>query len=75
MLAKRDATRRLRRNFGKIEHVVGIPNLIEMQKASYERFLQKDAAPDARQEIGLQGAFMSVFPIQDFAGTASLEFV
>ncbi len=66
---------RARRNFGKIRHVVEIPNLIEMQRYSYERLLQKEVAPDARDETGLQEAFKSVFPIHDFAGTASLEFV
>jgi len=66
---------RARRNFGKIAKVVDIPNLIDMQKRSYESFLQKSVAPDERQDIGLQGAFKSVFPIHDFAGTASLEFV
>jgi DNA-directed RNA polymerase subunit beta len=75
MQAKRLANRRLRRNFGRIEQVVEIPNLIEMQRASYDSFLQKDVPPEQRKEIGLQGAFQSVFPIQDFAGTASLEFV
>ncbi|MBI5444605.1 MAG: DNA-directed RNA polymerase subunit beta, partial [Deltaproteobacteria bacterium] len=67
--------RRLRRKFNKIETVVEIPNLIEVQKTSYERFLQADAAPEARENIGLQKVFQSVFPIKDFGETASLEFV
>lgn len=66
---------RIRKNFGKIDKVLSIPNLIEMQRHSYQRFLQKDVAPDAREEVGLQGAFRSVFPISDFAGTCSLDFV
>jgi len=66
---------RPRRNFGKIEKVVEIPNLIDMQKRSYARFLQKDVPPEDRQDMGLEGAFRSVFPIHDFAGTSSLEFV
>ena len=66
---------RMRMNFGKIKKVIDIPNLIEMQKRSYERFLQKDVPPEQRQEIGLQGAFKSVFPIMDFSGTSSLEFI
>ena len=68
-------SRHVRRNFGKIQKIIDIPNLIEMQKQSYERFLQKDTQPEDRIEVGLQGAFRSVFPIQDFSGTSSLEFV
>ncbi len=69
------ASRRPRRSFGKIEKVVEIPSLIDMQKRSYERFLQKDIPHEEREEFGLQGAFKNVFPIHDFAGTSSLEFV
>ncbi len=65
----------VRKNFGKIANIIDIPNLIDMQKQSYERFLQKDVAPEQRQDIGLQGVFKSVFPIRDFSGTSSLEFV
>ncbi len=68
-------SRRSRRNFGKIEKVIEIPNLIDMQKHSYARFLQKSVPPEEREDVGLQGAFKSVFPIHDFAGTSSLEFV
>ncbi len=68
-------SKRIRRNFGKIEKIIDIPNLIEMQKHSYELFLQKDVPPEQREDVGLQGAFKSVFPIQDFSGTSSLEFV
>jgi DNA-directed RNA polymerase subunit beta len=75
MPAKDGVTGRIRRNFGKIDKVIEIPNLIDMQKQSYERFLQKGIPPEDRQEVGLQGAFRSVFPIHDFAGTSSLEFV
>ena len=64
-----------RKNFGKIERVVDISNLIEMQKESYHRFLQKDVEPGARSDYGLQGVFKSVFPIRDFSGVCSLEFV
>ena len=69
------AQHRIRKNFGKIERIADIPNLIEMQRGSYERFLQKDIPIQQRAEVGLQGAFRSVFPIRDFSGTASLEFV
>ncbi|MDD5640931.1 MAG: DNA-directed RNA polymerase subunit beta [Syntrophales bacterium] len=64
-----------RKGFGKIERIVEISNLIEMQKESYHRFLQKDLFPAERQEFGLQGVFRSVFPIRDFSGACSLEFV
>jgi DNA-directed RNA polymerase subunit beta len=64
-----------RKGFGKIERIVDISNLIEMQKESYHRFLQKDLPPVERQEYGLQGVFRSVFPIRDFSGACSLEFV
>jgi len=68
-------SRRARRSFGKIDKILEIPSLIDMQRWSYERFLQRDTLPEKRQDIGLQGAFRSVFPIHDFAGVASLEFV
>jgi DNA-directed RNA polymerase subunit beta len=64
-----------RKNFGKIERIMDISNLIEMQKESYRRFLQKDLPPQARQDYGLQGVFKSVFPIRDFSGVCSLKFV
>src|SRR5262250_1644781 len=66
---------RLRRNFGKIGKIVDIPNLIEIQRRSYEEFLQLNQAPGERRDSGLQGVFRSVFPIKDFNETASLEFV
>jgi DNA-directed RNA polymerase subunit beta len=67
--------RRLRRNFGKIPSVTTMPNLIEVQKTSYDKFLQKDVAPDERRVERLEEAFRSVFPIKDFSDLASLEFV
>ncbi|MGA3086121.1 MAG: DNA-directed RNA polymerase subunit beta [Thermodesulfobacteriota bacterium] len=66
---------RFRKNFGRIEKIIDIPNLIDMQKQSYERFLQKDTDPEQRDKVGLQGVFKSVFPIRDFSGMSSLEFV
>src|SRR6266571_214594 len=66
---------RFRRTFGRIRKIIDLPYLIEIQKNSYELFLQKDAAPAERQSIGLQEVFKSVFPIKDFNETASLEFV
>ena len=67
--------RAYRQNFGKIERIVDISNLIEMQRESYLRFLQKDLPPVERQDYGLHGVFRSVFPIKDFSGACSLEFV
>ncbi|MCO5312262.1 MAG: hypothetical protein M9952_04915, partial [Microthrixaceae bacterium] len=66
---------RERVDFSKIKTAVPIPNLIEMQKRSYERFLQMDLLPDERDDIGLQSVFRSVFPITDFRGQSELEFV
>jgi DNA-directed RNA polymerase subunit beta len=75
MSDRSSATRRLRKNFGKIRKIVDIPDLIGVQRESYERFLQMDVPPEKRKDIGLQAVFQSVFPIKDFTGTASLEFV
>jgi DNA-directed RNA polymerase subunit beta len=69
------ANRRVRKNFGKIPKIVDIPNLIAVQQESFNRFLQKDVPPEKRRDIGLQAVYKSVFPIKDFTGTASLEFV
>src|SRR5881409_772961 len=66
--------RRSRKDFGKIPSIVEIPNLIEVQKRSYETFLQKDVAVDRREDIALQAVFKSVFPIADYNDNALLEF-
>ncbi len=62
-------------DFSKIRTSIPIPNLIEVQKKSYERFLQMDLLPNEREDIGLQTVFNSVFPISDFRGVSDLEFV
>ncbi|WP_373089431.1 DNA-directed RNA polymerase subunit beta, partial [Sneathiella sp.] len=67
--------KRVRKNFGTIEAATTMPNLIEVQKTSYDAFLLQDTPPDQRGDEGLQSVFKSVFPIKDFADTASLEFV
>ena len=67
--------RRCRKDFSKIKEVLEISNLIEIQKRSYEKFLQADVDPDKREPFGLQTVFKTVFPIKDFYETASLEFV
>ena len=75
MSERLSAVKRIRKNFGKIQKIVNIPDLIGMQRESYQRFLQINVAPENREEIGLQAVFQSVFPIKDFTGSASLEFV
>ena len=66
--------RRSRKDFGKIPSIVEIPNLIEVQRRSYETFLQKDVPADRREDLGLQGVFKSVFPIADYNDNSLLEF-
>lgn len=66
---------RLRHSFARMNQLTEIPNLIELQKQSYEKFLQQYVDPDRRVEEGLHGVFKSVFPIPDFNNTSSLEFV
>src|SRR5436190_9213623 len=66
---------RVRKSFAKIQKIIDIPNLINIQKQSYEKFLQADIPADKREDLGLQGVFKSVFPIRDFNETSSLEFV
>jgi DNA-directed RNA polymerase subunit beta len=66
---------RIRKNMGRFERVVDVPNLIAIQKSSYDKFLQMRVPPNDRRDIGLQGVFRSVFPIKDFNGTSELVFV
>ncbi|WP_225071557.1 DNA-directed RNA polymerase subunit beta [Desulfuromonas sp. CSMB_57] len=65
----------LRKHFTPVKGVIEIPNLIDIQKNSYKRFLQAGLPPSARQNIGLEAVFRSVFPIRDFGDTCSLEYV
>jgi len=67
--------KRIRKFFGKIREVAEMPNLIEVQKASYDQFLMVEEPKGGRPEEGLQSVFKSVFPISDFSNTALLEFV
>src|SRR4051812_29195615 len=67
--------RRVRKFFGKIPEVAEMPNLIEVQKASYDQFLMVDEPKGGRPDEGLQAVFKSVFPISDFSGASMLEFV
>ena len=66
---------RLRKNLGRVRRIVDVPNLIDIQKSSYDKFLQMDVPPNERRDMGLQGVFRSVFPIKDFNGTSELVFV
>ncbi len=65
----------IRKNFGRIPSVAPMPNLIEVQKSSYDTFLRSDATAAEREVSGLQEVFKSVFPIKDFSGKGELEFV
>jgi DNA-directed RNA polymerase subunit beta len=75
MTSKIKTNLRLRNSYSKIGETAEIPNLIGIQKSSYERFLQSNVEPEKREEVGLQKVFKSVFPIRDYNNTASLEFV
>jgi DNA-directed RNA polymerase subunit beta len=66
---------RIRKDFSKIPSILEIPDLIEIQKQTFERFLQAGVEPEKRENVGLQAVFNSVFPIKDFNDSASLEFV
>jgi len=67
--------KRIRKSFGRIPEVAPMPNLIEVQKSSYDHFLQMGVLPEDRQSVGIQEVFKSVFPIKDFSDRAQLEFV
>lgn len=66
---------RIRKVFGKIPEVIQMPNLIEVQKASYEKFLMIDEPNGGRADSGLQSVLGSIFPVEGFTGSARLEFV
>jgi len=65
---------RERINFGKVPPLLEVPYLLEFQKKSFERFLQKNVPPEERTEEGLQAALKSVFPISDYNGATTIEF-
>src|SRR6187402_3205006 len=75
MASKVQSNFRHRMNLGRVESIVEIPNLIDIQKSSYDKFLQSDTTPRDRKEIGLEAVFRSVFPIKDFDGTSELVYV
>jgi len=74
-LGRRTSKSPERVDFSKIYTTAQIPNLIEVQRESYDRFLQMDLIPEERDQIGLQSVFKSIFPVSDFRETATLEFV
>ena len=67
--------KRIRKSFGRIPEAVEMPNLIEVQRSSYEQFLKRDVRPADRGDEGLEAVFKSVFPIKDFNERATLEYV
>jgi len=75
MAAKLAHNFRIRRPFGHIEQIVEFPHLLDIQRHSYDEFLQGILSSEQRTDAGLEGVFRSVFPIKDFNETASLEFV
>ncbi len=67
--------KRIRKSFGRIPEAVQMPNLIEVQRASYEQFLQRETRSGQRVDEGIEAVFKSVFPIKDFNERAVLEYV
>ncbi len=65
----------LRKDFSRIKKVIEMPNLLEVQKRSYDQFLQRYVKPEERANLGIEGVFRSVYPIKDFSESASLEYV
>jgi DNA-directed RNA polymerase subunit beta len=74
MIAPFTEGQRVRREFSKIKTPIEIPNLIDLQRRSYDKFLQADVPPEKRANVGLQAVFKSIFPIEDFDKTAALEY-
>ena len=66
---------RIRKQFASASSILEPPHLISMQRKSYEQFLQINCDPDEREDIGLQAILKEIFPIHDFNGVCSLEFV
>ena len=75
MEPRTDSAQRERRNFSRIPTKLAIPNLIDVQRKSYERFLQMNLLPEERENHGLQAVFTGIFPFSDFRETCSLDFV
>ncbi|MEZ4220852.1 MAG: DNA-directed RNA polymerase subunit beta [Polyangiaceae bacterium] len=75
MASKVQSNFRHRKNLGRVGSIVDIPNLIDIQKSSYDKFLQSELGPRERRDVGLESVFRSVFPIKDFDGTSELVYV
>ena len=67
--------KRIRKDFGASKSVMEVPYLLAIQLDSFRNFLQAEANPEGRREVGLEGTFKSVFPIVSFNGSASLEYI
>jgi DNA-directed RNA polymerase subunit beta len=66
---------RIRHSYGQVEHPFEIPNLIDLQRKSYAKFLQMDVDEGEREEVGLESVFRNIFPIEDYSGHYSLEYI
>ncbi len=66
--------KRIRKSFGKRPQILDVPPLLDIQTSSYRKFLQLDVAPDRRENVGLHGAFQSVFPLESYSGNVVLEY-
>ncbi len=67
--------RRVRKRYGTVKEIIGMPHLLEVQLSSYRKLLQKDVPPEERRDVGIQRVFKQIFPIKDFYETAELRFV
>jgi len=67
--------KRIRKDFGKRPEILGVPFMLQIQLASYRRFLQADKTVEDRNEIGLHGAFNTIFPIISYSGNVELQYV
>ncbi len=67
--------KRIRKSFGKLPSILDVPYLLSIQLASYHKFLQREAVPEEREDVGLHSAFSSVLPIISYSGSAALEYV
>ena len=68
-------TKKIRKSFGKIPTITSLPNLIEVQKRSYDNFIQLNVEPEKREDSGLHAIFKSVFPINDYAERATVDYI
>ena len=68
-------SKKIRKSFGKIPLVTSLPNLVEVQKRSYDNFLQLRVDPDKKEDTGLHAIFKSVFPINDYTERATVDYV